>query len=76
MVIHKKTRLTPDQRKELADECFKNHVRVCDLVRKYRVTAPTVYKILYRARDKDYGVHTSETSAFVVSPTAQASLED
>jgi transposase InsO family protein len=64
MVIHKKTRLTPDQRKELANEYFKNHIRVCDLVRKYRVTAPTVYKILHRARDKDYSVHTSENKRF------------
>lgn len=64
MVIHKKTRLTPDQRKELSDEYFNKHVRVCDLVRKYRVTAPTVYKILHRARDKDYSVHTSENKRF------------
>lgn len=64
MVIHKKARLTPDQRKELANEHFKDHVRVCDLVYKYRVTAPTVYKIIHRARNKDYSLHTSENKRF------------
>ena len=64
MVIHKKTRLTPDQRKELADEYFKNRIRICDLIRKYRVSAPTVYKILHRARNRDYSLHTSENKRF------------
>ena len=64
MVIHKKTRLTLDQRRELATEYFNNRIRICDLVRKYRVAAPTVYKILHRARDKDYSVHTSENKRF------------
>ena len=64
MVIHKKTRLTPDQRKELANEYFKDHIRVCDLIRKYRVTTPTVYKILHRARNRDYSLHSSENKRF------------
>jgi transposase InsO family protein len=64
MVIHKKTRLTPIQRKELADDYFKRHVRICDLKGRYGVSAPTVYKILHRARDKDYSVHRSENKRF------------
>ena len=64
MVIHKKTRLTPIQRKQLADDYFKRHIRVCDLVRKYRVTAPTVYKVLHRARNRDYSVHRSVNKRF------------
>lgn len=59
MVVHKKTRLLPEQRKELVQEYFVGKVRVCDLVRKYRVTAPTVYKILKRARNNDYSIHKS-----------------
>jgi len=59
MTIHKKTRLVPSQRKELAEDYFKHNVRVCDLVRKYRVSAPTVYKILKRARNNDYSIHNS-----------------
>lgn len=64
MTIHKKTRLLPAQRKELADEYFKGKVRVCDLVRKYRVSAPTVYKIINRARSKDYSIHKSTNQRY------------
>lgn len=64
MTIHKRTRLTPLQRKELADDYYKNHVRVCDLKRKYRVSLPTIYKIIHRARDKDYSVHKSINKRF------------
>ncbi len=64
MAIHKRTRLTPLQRKELADDYFKNHMRVFDLKRKHRVSAPTIYKIIHRARDKDYSVHKSINKRF------------
>ena len=64
MVIHKKTRLTPIQRKELADLYHKEHWRVCDLMRKYSISAPTVYKILRRARLKDYSIHKSVNHRF------------
>lgn len=59
MVIHKKTRLTPIQRKQLSDDYYQNHIRVCDICRKYQVTAPTVYKIVHRAKDNDYTIHKS-----------------
>jgi len=64
MTIHKKTRLTPIQRKALADDYFQGHIRVCDLKRKYQVSAPTVYKILKRARNKDYSIHKSTNKRF------------
>jgi transposase InsO family protein len=64
MTVHKKTRLLPDQRKELADDYFKRKIRVCDLVRKYRVTAPTVYKILRRSRNNDHSIHKSVNKRF------------
>jgi transposase InsO family protein len=64
MTIHKKTRLLPDQRKELADDYYTRHMRVCDLVRKYRVTAPTVYKILRRSRNNDHSIHKSVNKRF------------
>jgi hypothetical protein len=54
MMIHKKTRLTPIQRKQLADDYFTGHIRKCDLAQKYQVTAPTVYKIINNARNNDY----------------------
>ena len=64
MVIHKKTRLTPIQRKQLADDYFVEHIRPCDLGRKYRVTPPTVYKIINNARNNDYSVHKSINKRF------------
>ncbi len=64
MTIHKNTRLTPIQRRQLSDDYCKNHVRVCDLCRKYQVTAPTVYKILHCARNNDYSIHESVNKRF------------
>lgn len=63
-VIHKNTKLTPKQRRALADEHVKDHVRVCDLIRKYRVSAPTVYTILKNARNNDYSAHRSVNKRF------------
>ena len=57
MVVHKKTRLTPIQRKRLADDYFKENIRVCDLKKKYQISAPTVYKIINNARNNDYSIH-------------------
>lgn len=64
MIIHKKTRLTPNQRKELADDYFVRHIRKCDLSEKYRISRPTVDKIINRARNNDYSVHRSENKRF------------
>lgn len=64
MVIHKKTRLTPIQRKQLADDYFVGHIRKCDLAKKYQVTAPTVYKVINRARTSDYSIHRSVNKRF------------
>ena len=64
MMIHKRTRLTPIQRKQLADDYFTGHIRKCDLVKKYQVTAPTVYKIINNARNNDYSIHRSVNKRF------------
>src|SRR3990167_1812816 len=63
MVIHKRTRLTPFQRKELFVR-YHSGERICDLVRHYGVTAPTVYKILRQGRLNDYSVHLSTNKRF------------
>jgi len=64
MMIHKRTKLTPIQRKQLSNDYYKQHIRICDLIRKYHVTAPTVYKIVHRARDNDYTIHQSINKRF------------
>lgn len=64
MVIHKNARLTPIQRRRLSDDYYKKHIRVCDLCRKYQITAPTVYKILHRSKENDYSIHKSVNKRF------------
>lgn len=64
MTIHKRTKLTPSQREELSNDYWHNHIRVCDLVRKYRVSSPTVYKIIHRGRHRDFTVHRSVNERF------------
>lgn len=63
MVIHKRTRLTPIQRKELVQRYYEGE-RICDLRRRYGVSAPTVYKIIRRGRLQDYSIHRSENKRF------------
>lgn len=64
MTIHKKAKLTPVQRREIADKYHNRNVRICDLCRQYSVTPPTVYKILRRARRNDHSVHRSVNKRF------------
>ena len=64
MMIHKKTRLTPVQRKSVADDYFINHIRKKDLAVKYLVSRPVIDKILLRAHDGDYSVHNSTNQRF------------
>lgn len=63
MTIRKRTRLTPLQRKEIAN-LHNDGTRICDLIRKYSVTAPTIHKIIHRARDKDYTIHRSTNKRY------------
>ena len=64
MVIHKKTRLTPHQREQVYLDYYQNKLRICDLVHKYHVTAPTIYKILERGRQSDFSIHNSMNHRF------------
>lgn len=63
MVIHKRTRLTTVQRRELVQNYYSGW-RVCDLRRHYGVSTPTVYKIIHRGRLNDYSIHRSENKRF------------
>lgn len=64
MTIHKNTRLTSIQRRQLSSDYYKNHIRVCDLCRKYQITAPTVYKILRCSKNNDYSIHKSTNKRY------------
>lgn len=64
MVVHKRTRLMPYQRKKLAKDYFAFKLRKKDLVAKYGISYPTVQKILARARQDDYSLHTSTNKRY------------
>ncbi len=64
MVIHKRTRLTPMQRKEVYTAYFRENRGVSDLARDYHVSRPTIYKILERGRQNDFSIHKSTNARF------------
>lgn len=64
MNIHKRARLTPIQRQEVWRKYHEERMRVCDLMRQYSVTAPTIYKIIHRGRQHDFSLHKSVNKRF------------
>jgi transposase InsO family protein len=64
MTIHKNTRLTPLQRKEVYKDYYTHHIRKCDLAKKYGVSRPTIDKILYRGKNNDFSIHNSTNARF------------
>ncbi len=64
MIIHKRARLTPIQRRAIFDNYYNQNLRICDLCRQYSVTSPTIYKILERGRQKDFSLHKSVNKKF------------
>lgn len=64
MTIHKFTRLTPVQRKEIADRYFQQGVRIATLARDYRVSRNTIYNALNRARVNDFSIHKSANKRY------------
>jgi transposase InsO family protein len=64
MVINKRTRLTPHQRKEIYERYYTNKERVTDLAEAYHVSRPTIYKILKRGRARDFSIHRSTNARF------------
>ena len=59
MVVHKHTKLMPSERRKLAYDYYVLKLRKVDLGRKYRVSYPTVQKILLRAKHGDFQVRKS-----------------
>ncbi len=64
MTIHKSTRLTPVQRKEVANQYFRQNVRIATLARDYHVSRHTIYNIVHRARRNDYSIHKSTNQRY------------
>ena len=64
MKIHKNTKLTQIQRKEVYEDYHVHHIRKCDLAKKYRVSRPTIDRILHRGGNNDFSVHNSTNKRF------------
>jgi len=54
MNLHKNTRLTPIQRKKVWQDHSELHLNPTQLAQRYRVSRPTIYKILKRARLQEF----------------------
>lgn len=63
MTIHKRARLTPIKRREVFEK-YRAGERICDLVRQYSVSRPTIYKIIYHGKYKDFTIHSSINKRF------------
>lgn len=64
MIVHKHTRLLPRERKQLAGDYFTRGMKKKDLMAKYRVSYPTINKILTRAKYHDYTLHKSTNTRY------------
>jgi len=64
MHVHKNTKLMPKQREALYKDFHENHIRKCDLARKYNISRPIVDKIINRGRKKDFSIHRSTNKRF------------
>jgi transposase InsO family protein len=64
MVIHKRTRLTPIQRREVYEAYHQKNQKVSELAASYHVSRPTIYKILQRGRKQDFTIHSSRNKRF------------
>jgi transposase InsO family protein len=66
MVIHSLTKLTPVQRKQLADKYYAHQFTKTQLCARYGVSMPTLNKILARSRYGDYSIHSSANKRYRV----------
>jgi predicted DNA-binding protein YlxM (UPF0122 family) len=65
MNIHKSSRLTLIQRKEICGRYYNNdRAKVSYLADEYHVTRPTIYKIIKRGREKDFSLHKSTNARY------------
>lgn len=64
MNIHKNTRLTPYQRKEIWRLYTKEKIRIVSLANMFNVSRPTIYKILEKARLQLFNPQNSTNNRF------------
>lgn len=59
MTIHKNTKLTPLQRREIYRSYHEDGIGTVELASTYQVSRTIIYRILHRARSQDFSVHKS-----------------
>jgi len=64
MVMHKRIRLTPLDRREIWCLWQTGHWKVVTLAEHYRVSRPTIYKVLARARKQEFAPRRSVDERF------------
>lgn len=64
MNIHKRLRLTPHDRKEIWTRYQTGHIKVAQLAVNYRVSRPTIYKVLARARKQEFSPRDSTNKRY------------
>jgi len=64
MNLHKNTRLTPIQRRKIWCDYAENNLTPTQLAQRYRVSRPTIYKILQRARLQEFQPRPSVNKRF------------
>ena len=57
MNIHKSSKLSPIQRKEICSMYYNDRAKLCLLADEYHTTRPTIYKIIKRGKEKDFSFH-------------------
>ena len=65
MNIHKRTRLTPLDRKEIWRLYGTRERSVVALSRRFRVSRPTIYKVIDRARKQEFSPRKSTNKRFL-----------
>ena len=65
MTIHKRTRVTPLDRQEIWKLYGTRQWTIAALAREFRVSRPTIYKVINRARSKEFAPRKSTNTRFL-----------
>lgn len=68
MILHKRTRLTPENRKQIWTEWQTGNWSKSALQRKWNVTWPTIHKVILRARGREFQPRLSINAKFRALP--------
>jgi predicted DNA-binding protein YlxM (UPF0122 family) len=64
MPYHKNTRIKPEHREKIYFDLKNKRRSVSELADEYRVSRPTIYKIIKRGKHKDFSIHKSTNKRY------------